>query len=118
LEALALRRLDAAESREHDEPAAVPWRAHCRINPPMRRVLDAAPPELGQAVIAAPADRRGGEPAVLRQAVDARPHQPLVEAKRSGQPDQAAEPDGPAMGRNAVAPERQQQRLGAWRELG
>ncbi|MCY1517695.1 hypothetical protein D9M68_523920 [compost metagenome] len=103
--------------REHHQgPGAVPGR-HIGAVDPLEGLLEPPPAGAGQAVVTASADLLRTQPAFLGQAEDGGADQPLVDAHGLQQLDQAAQPDGAAMGLDGIAIEGDDQRAGTDRRL-
>ena len=101
---------------QHQLPGAVPVVGGPRVDAPMC-VVEPALAFASQPVAAHAAVRRRVEPSVLRQPEYARTHQALVDAEGRHQTDEPGQPRRSSMRSQRVAPDSDDQRLGA-RRLG
>ncbi|MNQ97455.1 hypothetical protein D3C85_1131080 [compost metagenome] len=103
--------------REHHQaPGTIPGRHRGAVDP-LEGLVETPATGAGQAVVAATTDFLGGQPAFLGQAKNRGADQPLVDADGFEQLNQAAQPDGAAMGFDGIPVQRDDQGTGADRRL-
>src|SRR3984893_10955242 len=103
--------------RRHDDqmPAAIPRIGRRRRVDASIGVLESSLPLAGEPIEAAPAVLPRGQPAFLREPVDAGADQALVDAEGREQANEAGNPHRAAMRRDGIAPDGHHQRLGLGR---
>ncbi|MNN61574.1 hypothetical protein D3C81_1768170 [compost metagenome] len=99
-------------AHHHQRPAAIPLLRFARIDA-LAGVQYPLQAGFRQPVVAAPPDLVRGEPVVCSQSESGRAHQPVIDAERRREADQAPQPHRLRPRRHHVAVQRHQQGIGA-----